>query len=180
MIPVGVRVVLNETEARLALYLAKARNRFNRRSGAPDRQIGPQDARETDLEGAAAELALAKVLKVYPDLDVDRRPPFDLAVGGVTIDVKATRYEHGRLAVAPWKGDKPLPDFYALMVGRCPAYRFAGVMRAEHLTSPARLGTLGHGPTYLARQDELTPLELPDAFRPGDRRGPPLTVLRPF
>ena len=46
-------------------------------------------------------------------------------------------------------------DTYALMVGRFPKYALAGHMTAEELLVEDRLGSLGYGATYIAKQNEL-------------------------
>jgi hypothetical protein len=46
-------------------------------------------------------------------------------------------------------------DLFALMVGEFPIYEFKGFMKRDELLQEKRLGSLGHGPTYIAKQDEL-------------------------
>jgi len=152
-------VTLNETEQRLATYVAKMRYSSAREQGITNMKVGDQSNELTDLEGTGAELAFCKVANVYPDLAVTRSNDEDCYTrNGYAIDVKSTTYESGRLLAVKWKKlDKV--DFYALMVGKFPNYRLAGFMRAEDLLKPEMVRDLGHGPTYAADQNQLIPPE---------------------
>lgn len=155
---IGNKIVLNEAEQRLAKYLAKARYMKNRQTGTKDLKVGPQDCEQTDLEGIAAEIAFCKMTNVYPDLQLEDRPPHDAVLAdGTTVDVKATRYRSGRLLAVPGKLDKSDGlHSYSLVVGEFPGpYEFRGFMKREDLLRPERLTDLGHGPTYAAQQDDL-------------------------
>lgn len=154
-------ITLNPAEQKLAQYLAKVRHSRNRREGVKDRQVGPQSSAQTDLDGIAGEIVVAKLLNVYPDLAVDHRPDHDLSVtlwNGLTVgvDVKTTRYKNGKLLAVPSKSLK-VADAYALVVGEFPAYRVAGFALGEALVHESRLIDLGHGPTYGLPQSALLP-----------------------
>lgn len=147
-------IVLNEVEQRLAQHLAKRRHEANRASHAVNRKMGQQSDADTDLEGIAAEIAFCKLMNVYPDMNLDERPPEDCHRGdGRSVDVKTTPYASGRLIAVPWK--KPNVDLFVLMVGRFPRYRCVGSMSAAELLQQKRLGDLGHGQTFIAEQSEL-------------------------
>ena len=149
-------IVLNKVEQQLARTVAKLRHENNRNDNVYNAKIGPQSNADTDLEGIAAEIAYCKLMNVYPDLDIDKgRPDWDAILkNGATVDVKATIYPNGKLLARPIKSMKP-PDLYALMVGKFPKYALAGHMSAEELLVPDRIGSLGYGATYIARQSEL-------------------------
>ena len=149
-------VELNEAEQELARSVARLRFENNRSDGTYNAKIGPQSNEETDLEGIAAEIAYCKLMNVYPDLETNRgRPNWDAVLAhGETVDVKATIYEKGKLLARPVKAHKP-PDTYALMVGRFPKYALAGHMSSKELLQEHRLGSLGYGATYIAKQHEL-------------------------
>ena len=150
-------VELNSTEQKLAQYLAKARYENARGRNKPDLKKGPQSNEQTDLEGIASEIAAAKAVNVYPDLetDLDDLPELDLLTrNGYSIDVKATTYPNGKLITALWKKDKSC-QFYMLVVGKFPKYRIAGIMSANELMRDQRIKNLGHGNTYTAEQTEL-------------------------
>ena len=135
-------VELNSAEQKLAQYLAKARYKNARGHNKPDMKKGPQSNEQTDLEGIASEIAAAKAINVYPDLETDLNdlPEIDiLSKKGYSIDVKATTYSNGKLITALWKKDKSC-QFYMLM--------------QDH-----RIKNLGHGDTYAAEQEELQTLD---------------------
>lgn len=145
---------LNEAEQRLAQYLAKSRYLKSRQMGLTDAKIGPQDNWATDLEGIGAELAFCKSHNIYPSMDVGDLPDADAVLrDGRTVDVKATKYEHGHLLAVRWKGMNV--DLFVLMVGEFPTYRCAGFMPSTELLQEKRLRDFGHGPTYAAAQNEL-------------------------
>jgi hypothetical protein len=155
---IGKSVVLNEAEQRLAKYLAKARYVKNRQSNTNDGKVGPQTCGETDLEGIAAEIAFCKMHNIYPDLQLEGRPPHDaILADGTTVDVKATKYRSGQLLAVPGKLNKSEGlDSYSLVVGEFPGpYEFRGFMKREDLLQLERLTDLGYGPTYAAQQKEL-------------------------
>jgi len=150
-------VKLNAAEQKLAHYLGKARYENARGRNKPDMKKGPQSNEQTDLEGIASEIAAAKAVNVYPDLDtdLDDLPEIDLLTrSGYSIDVKATTYPNGKLITALWKKDKSC-QFYMLVVGKFPKYRIAGIMAANELMRDQRIKNLGHGNTYTAEQAEL-------------------------
>lgn len=148
-------ITLTESEQRICHWLAKMRHARNRATGTRDARIGPQSPEQTDLEGIGAEFAAAKMLNVYPDLDIDHRPGFDvLTHHGDRVDVKATRYKNGKLVVARWKASGEV-DCYLLVIGTFPTYRIAGFVSSDEALAPHRRTNLGHGPTYAVPQSDL-------------------------
>ena len=150
-------VELNLAEQKLAQYLAKARYDNARGRNKPDMKKGPQSNEQTDLEGIASEIAAAKAINVYPDLETNLNdlPDIDLlSRKGYSIDVKATTYPNGKLITALWKKDKSC-QFYMLVIGKFPKYRISGIMSADELMRDQRIKNLGHGNTYVAEQIEL-------------------------
>lgn len=165
-IPLGQTVSLNEIEVRICTEIAKARYESNRAQNVTNARIGGQSNEATDLEGVAAELAFCKLFNLYPGQSLVIAPRSasryedagDATLhSGHQVDVKATVYPSGKLTAPPWKHN-PLVDCYALMIGACPTYTFRGFMTREELIRKDRLGTLGHGPTYIAYQTELVDL----------------------
>lgn len=152
-------IQLNEAEQRLSQFLAKQRHANARSRGAANRRIGGQSDFETDLEGIATEIAVAKVFNVYPDLATDHIPDSDLLTKcGVTVDVKSTRYRNGKLLAVPWK-KKGQSDFYVLVTGTFPTYRIAGAMASDDLLQEKRMTDLGRGKGYAASQPELQSID---------------------
>lgn len=148
-------VKLNQTEQELAQVIAQRRYESARGQGITDMKVGDQSNWETDLEGAAAELAFCKLANVYPDMEIGKASIEDCYLkNGYAIDVKTTRYEGGRLLAVRWKREKDV-DLYALMVGTFPQYRLAGFMKSEDLINEAKLKDLGRGPVFAADQNEL-------------------------
>lgn len=151
-------IKLSKAERKLAYYVARKRYESARSAGVANSRIGPQSNEQTDLDGIAAEIAFCKAFNIYPDLEIDSVafPDFDCVLSdGRTVDVKATRYESGRLIAAKWKKPESV-DLYALMVGVFPEYRFAGVMESVELINPQRLCQMPKGKAYAASQNELT------------------------
>lgn len=158
-------VQLNEVECRIAEYMAKRRYQMSREQGIVDRKIGSQSSELTDLEGIAAEIAFCKLANVYPDLDPSSPKKEDCVLrDGRRVDVKATVHNNGRLVVARWKQPDDV-DLYALMIGKFPTYRCAGIMTSDEIIRGDRLKSLGYGLSYVADQEEL---QRPDEFFGGE------------
>lgn len=162
MVEIGTVTTLNNSEQLICRFVAKKRYENNRKNGVQNSKIGPQSNCVTDLNGVCGEMCFCKLFNLFFDLSIEPRSArngedFGDAVlpDGRLVDVKVTDYPNGRLAVAPWKVEKPRIDLYALMVGSFPTFTFKGFMARDELLRKERLGTLGHGPTYLADQYEL-------------------------
>ena len=151
-----MKVSLNNAEQKLAVYLGRSRFQNARSRGIPNMKMGPQSNEQTDIEGAAAEIAYCKLMNIYPDTEITAVLPNEDAIArcGWGIDVKSTRYPFGRLLAVCSKAGKA-PDCYALMIGTFPEYRFAGHMTSAELLKSERLTNLGHGEGYAAHQKEL-------------------------
>ncbi len=163
-IAIGTVVELDRIEQGICKLLAQKRHDNNRSRNVKNSKIGGQSDAETDLEGIGAEFGFSKLFNLYPDLTISTRSSTagqddgDVTLrDGRSVDIKATKYRTGKLVAVPWK--KPKVDLFALMVGTFPKYEFKGFMKSEELLSEKRLGTLGHGPTYIAQQNELLELE---------------------
>lgn len=160
-------ITLNKTEQTLCKFVATKRYENNRAVGTTNSKLGDQTDEQTDLEGIGGEVAFCSLKNVYPDLSIDARSAskgedtYDAIVQDKTVDVKTTRYENGRLLAVPWKGESDPPHCYALMTGTFPTYCFRGYMLGIELLNRDRLGNLGHGMTYIARQSELV-FEIPE------------------
>jgi hypothetical protein len=148
-------VTLTDSEVALCNHIGRLRSESSRNLGFTDKKIGKQSGFQTDLEGFAGELAVAKTLNLFPDLDSDDSYPADLITAdGQLIDVKTTHYESGKLIAAKWKRGGGA-DWYVLVIGTIPRYRIAGAMRSKDLIVPERLTDLGYGQTFAAEQHEL-------------------------
>jgi hypothetical protein len=129
-------ITLNPAEQAFCRYLAARRYASNRSAGVRDGKIGPQGAAQTDLDGIAAEIAVARLLNLYPDTSISPRHGGAELVSrlGHTLDVKATRYAGGRLLAVAGKS-------------------------AGELLVPDNLVDLGHGLTYALPQERLHKME---------------------
>jgi len=154
-----VKVTLTPMEQRLAKALARWRQDTQRANGVTDRRVSEKHEVDIDLEGAGAELALARVLNVYPDLDNVPSEEDMVTRHGVRVDVKATRYTTGRLLAVPWKKGHPA-DVYVLMVGKFPSYRVAGWIPTAELFQEQNLQDFGSGKVrgYALPQEALRPI----------------------
>lgn len=140
----------------LAQHLAQKRYETARKNGVKNSKMGPQSNEETDLEGIGAEIAFCKMHNIYPDTAVGHTPLADAVLrDGSTVDVKATKYKTGHLIVAMWK--KPDIDYYALMIGSFPEYRYAGRVHPEQIMQQSRIKNFGRGLVYAMNQNELQP-----------------------
>lgn len=156
---IGERVVLCDAEQRLAKYVAKRKQAECDEAGVLDRRISNRDIH---LEGFGAELALAKVFNIYPDMtthvrsvstDTDRG---DLILPcGLTVDVKASPTP--TLIVFVHKVTTPT-SIYCLMCGTFPEYTFYGFITKGTLFSEQNIADLGRGPRYVAESSDLKEL----------------------
>ena len=148
-------IKLNKAEQKLAQYLARCRYENNRRENVVDRKIGPQSNNDTDLNGIGAELAFCKLFNLYPDIEIDHRPQEDAIFhDGTKVDIKTTPYKNGRLITPIWK-KQIHTDLYALMIGKFPEYRLAGIVTADKLFQDENIVNLGYGNTYALEQVDL-------------------------
>jgi hypothetical protein len=152
---------LGETEQKICEYVAKERYNNARNKGITNNKKGPQSNYDTDLEGVASEVAAAKLLNVWPDIQIEEIPTHDLVVSNYTVDVKATKYRTGKLIAALHKKDKAC-DYYMLMLGTFPEYSLGGFCKKEKLLSEDTITNLGWGKLHALEQDQLMSL---DEFR---------------
>lgn len=152
----GRLITLNEAEIRLARWLAKKRYSNSRKEEIKNNKIGPQSDEFTDLNGIGAEIAFCKLINVYPDTSISPRGGGCdcISCKGKRIDVKATKYENGKLLAARDKKDADT-DVYVLMVGEFPAYQLKGWAFSSELIDKDNIIDLGYGPTYALEQDAL-------------------------
>jgi hypothetical protein len=152
-------VRLTEEEIRIATWLGQTRNKTNRNANVQDRQIGPQSAFETDIEGVCGELALCKMLNIYPDLEVKPQShSYDCTFNTLRIDVKTSKYKTARLLVDINKRSSDC-DIFVLMVGEKGEYECAGWCYSWAIVNSSCIMDVGHGETFGLNQEDLFPLE---------------------
>lgn len=154
MLRKGTVICLNEAEVRLAQFLGKARFDSNRKAGVTNRKLAP-DQMDIETDAVGAEIALCKALNVYPDLTLHPRSGgSDLTFNGLTVDVKQTALEHGRLLVEKEKEGSGT-GAYVLMTGRLPEFTFRGFYYGPDVFQECWLKDLGRGECYAIPQDFL-------------------------
>lgn len=120
--------------------------------------------KDVDVDGVGSEMAAAKVLNVYYDIETDFQanelPTHDLMYKGKTVDVKTTKYKTGRLIVMPHKKNDKC-ELYLLVVGEFPDYYVVGCATYDEIVQEDNWGNpFGRGkPAYFLDQHKLTPVE---------------------
>lgn len=154
-----MQVTLNQTEQRIATWVAKCRYQSNREKGVKNRKVSDEDWFIIDRQGIASEMAFCKLFNIYPDFSTEIRSGGHDCIlhNGETVDVKSTVYPNGKLLVS--KSKKEIDNgasVYVLMIGTYPTYKFAGwaykedVFREECIEDFA-----GKGETYVMRQEYI-------------------------
>lgn len=153
------QIFLNETEKSIARHIAKQRYENARSKGIVDGKMGRQSNYDTDLEGAAAELAFCKDKNIYPDLENRVDLGYDCMYYGTRIDVKATKYKTGRLLATLKKKVCENVDVFVLMVGSFSTYyTIVGAVAKEDFIRDENIKDLGRGKGYCLDQSQLSNL----------------------
>ena len=152
-----MEIRLTPVEHALARQIARLRYEFNRKHNNKNHLRKPQEYEKSELDGFGAELAVAKALNVYPDLETETAQGEDLLFHGYSIDVKQTHRERGRLLLTMEK--TKLCDYYCLVIGEMPNYRIAGFASLDSIRQTLNIVNLGYGDTYVMDQDRLMTLE---------------------
>lgn len=158
---IGSAWTLSQTDQITVRELAKQRYESNRKANVRNQKIGKQTNEFTDLQGLGGEFTFCRLLDLEPDTTIHPRSSMsdngDLSLGdGTKVDVKTTHYPTGKLLVVPWKVKNV--EYYVLMVGTFPTFRYNGAMHRDEILKASRLGSLGYGQTYIAHQSELEEL----------------------
>lgn len=148
-------IELLESEQRIAKFLAKYKLQQCKVQNYQSHVVGKDSQEVIDLESIGSELAAAKLLNVWPDLDHSIAEVHDFYYNGYTVDVKVTKYPNGRLILAPYKKDEKSCDYYILMVGKFPKYTFIGAASKKELIDEKNLGSLGYNKIYMLPQNKL-------------------------
>jgi len=160
-------MTLNDSEFALAKRIATERYENNRDEDIENQKIGPQSDYATDLNGMVAELAVAKELNVFPDLKIETGAGgTDMRYKYMTLDVKGTEYEDGKLLAPTWKQHKPHADVFVLVtidwLGdkylASPELKIRGWEEAEEFFQSKHVINLGYGPTFGIEQEDLRPI----------------------
>lgn len=149
-------VSLDAAEQLTARVIASMRSGLNRVNGTPDAKKCGKDGYEVDLEGVAGEMAFAKLKNLCPDLGaLPRSGGHDfLTQDGKTLDVKTTSLDEGNLLVSESKAAAP-SDFYVLMTGQFPNYRYVGWASSKKVFREENLVDLGYGSCFRVMREDL-------------------------
>ena len=140
------KVILNELEKKIALFVAKTRYVSNRSNGVNDFLYAKNLSKlEPDIMGAESEIAACKLLNAYPaDLFTlgtkgvkSGLEMGDIKYNGFHIDVKATKWQSGCL-VSNHKNKNI--DVFMLMVGSDGKYECRGAIQADILYKDSNFG----------------------------------------
>jgi len=116
-------VVLSEDEMYRAAKVGCHRRIASIFARREDNKRTTKDPWQTDIEGAAAELAFAKYLGVEWNEGVDTFKAPDVG----ELQVRSTELPYGSLIIRP--DDKNDDEIFVLVTGSCPVYRPIGWMR---------------------------------------------------
>ena len=150
-------ITLDAEEQTLVRVLAALRNGNNLVNSVKSAKMSPRGDYEVNLDGMGGEYAFGKMKNLFPDFGIGPRSGghdfFDRK--GNSVDVKTTPNENADLLVRASKKSDPC-DWYVLVTGKFPVYRYRGYVHRRQLFMDERLTDLGHGATYLYPLKELS------------------------
>lgn len=153
-----VEVTLTAGDIVIVSQLAALRTVGNRFAQVQDQKRSALDGLTVDMHGIAAEVAVARHYNVMPDLGIQPRSgSHDLLINGHRVDVKAATAV-GRNLIATSKINPDIDAFILAETYLFPVVRIIGWAWAKDLYRPENLTDLGYGPTYLLRQQQLSPI----------------------
>ena len=148
----------NVQEMKVATWVGKCRQKAAEEFGYSNQNQCGRDDTRLHIDGAAGELAFAKMFKLYPASvfdDFGSLAPYDVwfpELGGV--DVKTTGNRSGRLNIEYGKTKNPA-DIYALVIGRDDEFEFAGMIAGIDALNQRYLTDIGNGPFFAVPQPDL-------------------------
>ena len=150
-----LKATLNDVEQRICKYVAKKRFEHCRKIKSEATVYGSETAKFREFNSYGAELAFCRLWNIYPDTEYEKFGIEDCELpSGKLVDIKCTTLENGRLMVKKIKR-KGETDYFVLMIGRFPTYRFAGAIKREDIITEDRLDSTLHHPAYCADQSYL-------------------------
>jgi hypothetical protein len=152
-----VKVTLTPIELALAEVVAKHRTKNSRSKSISNQRISKDSDFEVEYVGMCGELAVAKALKVYPDLGGSMQPYDLMSRGGKRMEVKTTRRGSGRL-VARLKASAEDSDYFVLVTGNPPYMYIEGYTPTKEFLVRANIGQLSpeYPECFLLPQSKLT------------------------
>ena len=114
---------------------------------------------DIDINGAAAEIIIARYYNIYPDLFTGpHRRGHDLILNGLKIDVKSTWYSPGYI-MCGLHSEIQDADVYILVNSRFPVCIIKGAVRAADLIQDQNIKDMGFGNNYILEETQLRPLD---------------------
>ncbi len=105
------------------------------------------------IDGFAGEIAFCKIHNCYLPKSSESRP-WDVMIGGKTIDIKTTQIKRGLLLVKYATESNPA-DLYALIIGNGRRFEYMGYATKKQMFAKSSLGDLGYGPVWMLEQSDL-------------------------
>jgi hypothetical protein len=150
----SIVVQLTELETLSCRLIGNMKTISSRTQNVKDRQMGKQEAYETDEDGMIGEYAFCKHYNIFLDVSLSPRSgSYDCMYKSKRIDIKTTRVTNGRLIATTKKN--PDVDIFVLAILEGNQVTFPGYALAAELYDESKLTNLGHGETYAIEQQDL-------------------------
>jgi hypothetical protein len=150
----SIVVQLTDLEALSCRLIGNMKTISSRTQNVKDRQMGKQEAYETDEDGMIGEYAFCKHYNIFLDVSLSPRSgSYDCMYKSKRIDIKTTRLPNGRLIATTKKN--PDVDIFVLAIVEGNKVTFPGYALASELYNESKLTNLGHGETYTIEQQDL-------------------------
>jgi len=148
-----IKVPLSPPEVRIAKYIGKLRNEYSLETKPNARRDPSQTDEEMNIQAFGAELAVAKLLNVYPDLTPTKGdlPKWDLALRKLRYEVKRNHLDDGDLLVPKLNRDL----MYILACGGLPEYRIIGYLQGTSVEILGEWVELTYGPCWRVHPKHL-------------------------
>jgi len=152
-----IEVTLSPLECRLGKYLGRVRNIMSLDTKTNARRDPAQNDEEMNIQGAGAEIAVAKLMNVFPELSPTRGelPKWDLVIHNEQFDVKRNHLPDGDLLVPNLYEN----IWYILACGTIPSYNIIGFLSGIDVKKNGEWVNLTYGPCWRVRPQKLIPIE---------------------
>jgi hypothetical protein len=149
-------IQMTEEEHRIAKYIAGCRMASCKANHVTDKQMGKQSPDQIEYDGVLSEMAVAKVMNLYPDFTTQpRHGGVDLTDhDGTRIDVKSTRYDDVIMCVHKDKDPNEV-DIYIMTRIKDKTVEVIGYLTSPDVFKDSNLRDLGHGLTYAIDAKDL-------------------------
>lgn len=146
-------VILSQTECQLAELIGRKRREISLEYDRETRRDFTPLGVDNDIEASAAEMAVAKLLNIYPEWSptTGEVPRFDLSWRGHKVDVKSTRVPDGNLLI-PYLDESVI---YFLVRGPMPTYKVMGFIEGDRVPYSGQWGNPRHKPCWIVPASQL-------------------------